>query len=160
MSMLLTGGEVLSLAVQIEKSGHAFYSTVALDSSDPALVELFSFLAAEEDRHLRHFEAVRAELGDFAIDGDDWEETSRYIKATTDGRFFLGEDRAIRAAHAVRDAREALDIAVGFEKDTLLFFHELLAVTPARTQESAERIIEEEKRHVLMLSQKRQALDR
>jgi len=160
MSMLLSGGEVFSLAVEVEKSGHAFYSTVAQESSDRALVELFTFLSEEENRHLRHFEGLRKELGDFAIDGDEWEETSNYIKATTDGRFFVGEDRAIRAAHAVRDARDALDIAIGFEKDTLLFFHEILAVTPERTRESAHRIIEEEKRHVLMLSQKRQALAR
>jgi hypothetical protein len=56
--------------------------------------------------------------------------------------------------------REALDIAVGFEKDTLLYFHEILAVTPERSREAARQIVEEEKRHVLMLSERRKALPR
>ena len=160
MSMLLSGGEVLSLAMEIEKSGHAFYSTVAEDGSDPALVEFFRFLAAEESRHLRYFEALRGELGDFSIDAEGWEETSGYIKATTDGRFFTGEGRAIGAAKGVSGFREALDVAISFEKDTLLFFYEILSVTPERTRESVREIVEEEKRHVLMLSQRRRDLAR
>jgi rubrerythrin len=160
MSMLLSGGEVFSLAMEIEKSGNAFYRTVAGMTRHAELAELFGFLAAEETRHLEFFRSLQRELGDFTVDRDEWEETSRYIRATTEGRFFVGEDRAILAARGVGSVREALDVAVGFEKDTLLFFHELLAVTPALSQDAARRIVDEEKRHVLMLSERRAALAR
>jgi len=42
-----------------------------------------------------------------------------------------------------------------FEKDTLLFFYELLNVTPPKARDAAKAIVEEEKRHVQLLSDRR-----
>lgn len=158
MSMLLSGNEVFAMAMEIEKSGHAYFSTVAGDTTDPEIRELFTFLAKEETRHYEFFRGLQGKVGDLEVDRDEWEETSSYIKAMTDGRFFIGEAPAIAAARRVGSMREALDTAIGFEKDTLLFFHEILAVTPERSRESAKQIADEEKRHILMLSERRKAL--
>ena len=158
MSMLLSGAEVFSLAMEIEKSGNAFYSTVAAETSDAALRELFTFLAREEMRHHEFFRALAGRIGELEVDREAWEESSAYIRAMTDGRLFVGQERAIHAARGVRSVREAIDTAIGFEKDTLLFFHEIVAVTPERSRQAARQIIEEEKRHVLALSQRRDAL--
>ena len=157
MSMLLSGNEVFSLAMEIEKSGNAFYSTVAGDTSDAVISELFTFLAREEARHYEFFRDLAGRIGELEIDREEWEETSAYIKAMTEGRFFVGEDKAIHAAREVQSMRAALDTAIGFEKDTLLFFHEILAVTPDRSKDAARQIVEEEKRHVLMLAERRRA---
>jgi rubrerythrin len=156
--MLLSGNEVLSLAMEIEKSGYAFYRTVAGDTPDAALRELFTFLAGEESRHYEFFRGLQSQSGDFAVDQEEWEETSRYIRATTDGRFFIGENRAIQAARGAGSAREAIGTALSFEKDTLLYFHEILAISPARSQDAARKIVDEEKRHVVMLSERRKGL--
>ena len=55
----------------------------------------------------------------------------------------------------MKEPLQAIDIAIGFEKDTLLFFYELLNVTPAKAREAVKAIVEEEKRHVLLLSERR-----
>ena len=46
-------------------------------------------------------------------------------------------------------------LSTGFEKDTLLFFYELLNVTPPKARDAARAIVEEEKRHVQLLSEQR-----
>lgn len=46
-------------------------------------------------------------------------------------------------------------IAIDFEKDPLLFFYELLNVTPPTSREAAQAVIAEEKRHVQLLSDRR-----
>ncbi len=158
MGILLSGEEVFGLAKEIEKSGHAFYKTVAESFESPELSELFEFLADEEIAHFRFFDRLAAQAPPLAVDADEWEETRAYIKATTDGRFFSGEEKAIRLARDASDPAHALDIAIGFEKDTLLYFHEILGVTPAESRAAAREIVEEEKRHVRMLSEKKRAL--
>jgi rubrerythrin len=92
------------------------------------------------------------------VQSEDWDEISEYIKATTDSRFFIGEEKAIKYAKNAKDAEEAIDIAIGFEKDTLLFFYEILNVTPEGSKDAAQKIVNEEKRHVRLLSEKKKEL--
>ena len=155
MSILLSGTEVFSLAMEIEKSGYAYYKTVADSTDDGALKTLFDFLADQEIQHYEYFKSLEAEIGEITISEEEWEATSEYIKASVDSRFFIGEDRAIMAAQNVADPINAIDVAIGFEKDTLLFFYELLNVTPEKSKDTTQKIVEEEKRHILMLTKKR-----
>jgi len=157
MSILLSGSEVFSMAMEIEKSGYAFYKTVAGTSGSEPLKQLFTFLAEQEIQHYEFFEKLSKENAEFDINEDDWEEISDYIRATTESRFFIGEDKAINLAKSVSDPEEAIDIAIGFEKDTLLFFYELLNVTPEASKNAAQQIVEEEKRHIRLLSEKKHA---
>lgn len=155
MSILLSSEEIFGLAKQIEKSGQAYYQAVAQSTRSAPLKELFDHLAEQESRHYAYFERLSRQYPELEIDQEGWEQTSAYIKATSDSRFFIGEDKAIRLAKTVEDPIAAIDIAIGFEKDTLLFFYELLNVTPPASRAAAAAIVEEEKRHVQMLAERK-----
>jgi len=158
MSVLMSEQEVFSMAMEIEKSGKAFYTTMIANAPDNMTKELFEYLAGEEQRHYDYFYKLSKESGNIIIQTDDWEDISEYIKATTDSRFFIGEDKAIKAAKDAKDVLEAINIAIGFEKDTLLFFYELLNVTPEGSKKAAQAIVDEEKKHIMLLSEKRKLL--
>ncbi len=158
MSILLSSAEIFDLAKAIEKGGQAYYQTVASSTASPELKELFAHLAAEELKHYRTFEKLARDYPQLEVDAEEWSQTSAYIRATSDSRFFVGEDKAISLARTVREPLKAIEIAIAFEKDTLLFFYELLNATPARGREAARAIIEEEKRHVLLLSERARQL--
>ena len=158
MGLMLSSEEVFSLAMEIEKSGHAYYTTIAESAGFQEVSELFTFLAEQEIAHYRYFEELKRLAPELVVDAEEWEQASEYIRATTESRFFVGEDRAIQLAKSAKTALEAVDYAIGFEKDTLLYFFELHNVSPPESKESAMKIVEEEKRHVKMLSRKRQDL--
>ena len=155
MSIMLSSAEIFGLAKQIERSGQTYYQAIASTTSSQDLKELFEHLAKEEVRHYHYFDSLSREYPELEVEEAEWEQTRAYIKATTDSRFFIGEDKALSLAKTVQEPLQAIDIAIGFEKDTLLFFYELLNLTPARTREAAKAIVEEEKRHVLLLSEHR-----
>ena len=155
MSIMLSSAEIFGLAKEIEKSGQAYYRTIALSTQSQDLKELFDYLAAQELRHYRYFDQLARDYPELEVDGQEWEQTSAYIRATSDSRFFVGEDKAISLAKTVKEPVAAIDIAIGFEKDTLLFFYELLNVTPPKARDAAKAIVEEEKRHVQLLSDRR-----
>jgi len=155
MSILLSSAEIFDLAKAIEKGGQAYYQAVASSTASPELKELFEHLAGEEVRHYHYFDQLSREYPELEVDAEEWEHTIAYIRATTASRFFIGEDKAISLARTVKEPLAAIDIAIGFEKDTLLFFYELLKLTPAKTREAAKAIVEEEKHHVQLLSDRR-----
>ena len=158
MSVVFSAEEVFSMAMEIEKSGYAYYKTVADGTDNPKLKELFDYLAGEEQRHYAFFESLSKEVTDLNISGEELEQLSEYIQATTESRFFIGEDKAIALAKKTGNVKDAIDVAIGFEKDTLLFFYEVQNVTPQKTKKAAGEIIEEEKRHVMRLLEKKREL--
>ena len=155
MSIMLSSTEIFGLAKEIEKSGQAYYQSIASTTSSQDLRQLFEHLAKEEVRHYRYFDKLEREYPELEVNDEEWEQTRAYIQATTDSRFFIGEDKALSLAKTVKEPLQAVDIAIGFEKDTLLFFYELLNLTPAKAREAAKAIVEEEKRHVQLLSDRK-----
>jgi rubrerythrin len=119
---MLSSEEIFGLAKEIERSGHAYYRTIADSTASADLKELFDYLAEQELAHYRFFDQLSRDYPELEVDGEEWEQTSAYIKATSDSRFFVGEDKAISLARTVKEPLAAIDIAIGFEKDTLLFF--------------------------------------
>jgi rubrerythrin len=158
MSILLSSAEIFDLAKAVEKGGQAFYQAVASSTSSPELKELFTYLAGEEVKHYHTFEKLARDYPELEVDAEEWGQTSAYIQATSEARFFVGEDKAISLARTVKEPLQAVEAAVAFEKDTLLFFYELLQVTPSKGKAAAKAIIEEEKRHVLLLSERARSL--
>jgi len=59
---------------------------------------------------------------------------------------------ALAAADQAQDEKEAIHMAMGFEKETLLFFYNLRDLVPDRQQKTIQRIIDEEKKHVRRLA--------
>jgi len=157
MSIMLSSEEIFGLAKEIENSGHAYYRTIADSTDSGELKELFGYLAEQELAHYRFFDQLSRDYPELEIDGEEWEQTKAYIKATSDSRFFAGEGKAISLARTVKEPLAAIDIAIGFEKDTLLFFYELLNLTPPKSQAAARAIAEEEKRHIRLLSERKKS---
>ncbi len=53
----------------------------------------------------------------------------------------------------------AIQYGIGFEKDAILFFSELLPFTDSINKDAVEELIEEEKKHLLYLHQLREKLE-
>ena len=153
MSIFFSIREVVEMAISIERSGEAFYQTASKLAREKSLEELFRYLAGEEGKHLKTFQG----LYDTLKEGPEttpynWEEAKLYLKALVDSRFFTAPDQAINLAKEAKSELEALNSAINFEKDTLLFFYEMLEVIKPGDRDLVKRIVEEEKKHVRRLS--------
>jgi len=145
--------EVLEMAVGTERSGQAFYQTASELVKKKSLKELFQYLAEEEARHLKTFQGLynsfkeRPETTPY-----NWEEAKLYLQALVDSKFFAGPDKAINLAKEAKSELEAINSAIDFEKDTLLFFHQILELIKPQDEKVVKKIIEEEKKHIRRLS--------
>jgi rubrerythrin len=151
--ILIQAGDVIELAMQIERSGETFYRAVAKKAGSEELRAFFEDLADQEVLHFQTF----AELGKATKDAPwlseaEWDEYVRYIEATVQSSFFEGPEKALALADSVTDETEAIRMAIRFERETLLFFYELHDIATGDAQGPIHDIIEAEKSHIRRLA--------
>ena len=149
---LLTGDEILEIAMRLEEKGEAFYIAAAEEATTTEIKTLFDELAIQEQYHRRAFEQMGRDLVQLTLSDEQWEQFQSYAGVLLEQRVFGKPDGALGKVAGVQDEREALQTALDFEKDTLQFFQELRGVVKGADQKTVDRIIGEEEHHVKRLS--------
>ena len=137
--------------MQTEVRGERFYRQAMLKAEREEAKDLFKYLAEQEVHHKELFEGLSSQIVFTEIDPATWEEAIGYIVATVD-RAFFADDAPIRAIPVGDTLEQMIRQAIGFEKQTLLFFYGLRDIVRPANQPIIDQIIDEEKGHVRRLS--------
>ena len=153
----LSEDEVYRVGMCIERAGLDFYTKMAEKSDDPATKRVFRQLARDEKEHLAYFESM--ELGTAgglgARPGELDEDLSRYVCSIVDGGIFRGISAMEGAGRRKFSAEKALELALGVEKDAVLYYSEALAVAKKKgTKAALARLVAEEKAHVVQITKR------
>ncbi|MFZ5652049.1 MAG: ferritin-like domain-containing protein [Bacillota bacterium] len=147
-----SGEEIVDLAIEMERAGKAFYDAASKKVEDPEISALFKRLGREEEKHIDDFQALGQKLSkDFAPNESYVGEYGDYIKAIIDNHVF-NVNNVETLVRNVEVAREALAVALRFEKDSILIFQEFLNVVDDSGREIVKELIEQEKKHIGMLA--------
>lgn len=149
---LLTGDEIIEIAMRLEEKGEAFYNAAAQEATTVETQTLFEELAIQEQYHRRAFQQMGRDLVQLTLSDEQWEQFQSYTGVLLEQRIFDKPEAALGKATVAQDEREALQAAVGFEQDTLQFFRQLRGVVKGADQQTVDRIIGEEEHHVKRLS--------
>lgn len=151
MSILFSASEVVTMAIEIEKNGLNFYNAMAAKSQNEQAIELFTFLAAEEIQHKGTFQKMLDGLKKVELSANDLEEYNNYLGALTSSRVF---NKNVDTEEFVKDLDDlaALNLAIEAEKDSILFYYELLEQSLSEDKADIERVIKEEKSHYAKLT--------
>ena len=150
---VFTAAEGLEMAMEIEKNGETFYNAVAEKSDAPEVKALFEDLAAQERAHYRVFEKmVRGVQSAPELPAAEYDQYQAYLRVALENALFAGSDKALALAEQATDREAALRVALGFEKDTLLFFYDLREMVGDADRKAISSIIREEKKHLRRLA--------
>ena len=157
MGVFFSGEELVRIAVRNEETGYAFYRMAQGKAKSEKMKEFFGYLADQEEVHRQKFMKLAEGIGNSAQPGEpaDRGEVDLYIKAMTDSSLFQGEDKNIVLASKASEEASAVDFAIGFEKDTLLFFYQLADLVHSIHKPMIQTIINEEKEHIRKLAEMR-----
>jgi rubrerythrin len=141
------------MAVETEKSGRQFYEAAARQTQNQNVSGLFTFLAKEEAIHEQKFQALYQTIRESPIDLPyNWDEVVEYLKVISDSRFFLTPGKALSLASEAGGPVEALNAALQFEKETMLFYLEIAGMVAARHRSVVDEIVHQERAHMRKLS--------
>ncbi len=149
---LYSSSEIIDIAKQVEHAGEAFYAEALKYLKSKKVRELFTHLHGEELRHAKLFEKILSE-----IDGDTgpWrqdEEYLAYMRGLVRNQVFPSPEDARQQAAALEDEKAAIMRAISFEKDSILFFHELRNVLAEENRGVIDSLVDEERSHLQALN--------
>jgi rubrerythrin len=150
---VFTAAEALEMALEIEKNGEVFYNAAAEKSDDVEVTALFEDLAAQEQMHYKVFQKMLGGVGSAPeLPAEEYDQYQAYLQSALDNALFSGEDKALALAEKATDRETALRAALGFEKDTMLFFYDLREMVGEADKEAVSRVIGEERKHMRRLA--------
>ncbi len=149
--MAFSTKEIIDIAIGIEDTGYYFYTRCAEKFENPLLKETFSFLADEELLHKAFFESLEPEMKD--AEGVYTTEYFQYLTAMSDGKVFSDKDNIDRAIAEITAPLDAINLALDAEKDSIFYYSELRELYESKTDTltALNKIINEERRHVIIL---------
>jgi rubrerythrin len=153
MSILFSGNEIIDMAMRIEENGRAFYLAAAERAEDENLAAVLRKLADDEVEHKAVFEALyKGDEKYSPAEGYD-KEVDAYIKAMAGAQVFAQGKSVADIAKGAKDVFEVLMLAMGAEKDSILYYTEMARWVQPKDKDVITSIAAEEKSHLKTLMQ-------
>jgi rubrerythrin len=151
MTIIFSAREIAEAAVEKEKLRRGFYENVSELCTNEEMKALFQFLPSEEDKHVAAFAQIRDSLPVESQPAEYSEDMAAYMDSVLDDRLYSEIDAKEFVQKALNN-RDVFRLAIGFEKDAILYFREFLPFLTESDRMIVEELIEQEKGHIRKLA--------
>ncbi|MGM0442774.1 MAG: ferritin-like domain-containing protein [Fibrobacterota bacterium] len=156
--------EIVQIGIEIEKNGEAFYRAAADGAESPEVRTLFADLAGWEMNHVSIFQSIGDEIQNetpLTTEMDENDLAVQYLKATADSHIFVKNKNMEKLAHNCKSEMEALEMALTFEKDSVLLYTAMTSTMKDRSgseKKAIEKMTREEMKHVSIIQEQIQKM--
>lgn len=148
--------EAIELGIEKEKKRRDFYGRVAEHFQEKELKELFVKLRDWEETHIEKFTEIKDSVAEPEPVQSYPGELAGYMEVLVGDKLYNDIEPADFANH-VKTPQDAIQYGIGFEKDAILFFLELMgSLKQEKSREMIRGLIDEEKLHIVYLARLRQ----
>jgi len=158
VSISFSGSELINIAIGIEGRGIAFYDIMTRSTKNAVARDVFQYLADMEREHIQTFQSMLTEADKYQFPETYAGEYTAYLRALVDSAVFTDDFVTSEMATKASSDIEAMELAIGAEKDSILFYYEMKDIMPQRAQPTVNKIIAEEKSHLRQLSELKKKL--
>ena len=151
MTVIFSAREIAEAAVEKERKRKGFYAAVCELSTDEKMKALFQFLTKEEERHVATFSQIRDKLPQETHPDEYSEDMQAYMDSVIDDQLYSNIDSKAFVKKAINTGN-VFRLAIGFEKDAILYFREFLPYLSPSDRTVIEELIDQEKGHIRMLA--------
>lgn len=151
MANIFAGSEIVEIGIQIEKNGRDFYHTLVGRSKNEKAKDMFSFLAGQEEEHIKAFQKILESVHKYEPPESYPGEYFSYMKALAEEYIFTKKDKGKEIAGKTKGDREAVELGIKFEKDSIIFYEEMKRVVPESQNRIVDALISQEREHLCKL---------
>jgi len=152
MSNELSVSNIINIAIDIERRGISFYDVMAKSADSESARDVFNNLVVMEREHLEMFQDLLEEVNNLHVAEIPDSRRSGYISSLAKSAVFTDDLITSDMASQADTDVKAIELGINAEKDSLLFYYEIKHILPQRMTQVIDRIIEEEKTHLLQLA--------
>lgn len=157
---LINDLEAIKMAINIERRGQQFYRRAAQKlEHDPDMANVLLDLAQDEEDHAETFQQIYDEFVGNKQDFDDTylyePEVEAYLRAMVETAIFPSDEKQDDVLNKIQSGEDVLRLGIQAEKDSILFYTEMIIYSQLPEAKSAfRRLLKEEKRHLVDLKMK------
>lgn len=158
MGNIFSGSEVVEIGIQIEKNGKDYYNTLMERSRNEKARELFKYLAGEEEKHILTFQKILETVQKYEPLGLDSDEYYAYMNDLASEHVFTQKNKGEEIAKAIKTDKEAIEKAIRFEEDSIVFYEGMKKIVPEYDLKVVEWLIAQEQGHLKQLIELKQKI--
>lgn len=156
---IFRAGEILDMAVQIERQGISFYEACASSSLQRDVLEVFRHLMEQERLHVEIFSQMKAGLVDYSLPETYAGEMRSYVDSFVRDQVFSQQEEAFREGADISDPFTAIEFAIAFEQRSILFYTSIKEVIRQSETKVVDDVIAQEHDHIRRLLRLRHTLE-
>jgi rubrerythrin len=158
MGNIFAGSEIVELGIQIEINGRDFYNTLTEKSKNEKAAQIFRYLSGEEEKHIKVFQDILNKTEKYEPSGLGADEYFAYMNALASDYVFTQKDKGLEIAKTVKDDLEAVNMGIGFEKDSIIFYGGMKKTVPQYDIKIIDELIRQEESHLMKLTELKKSL--
>jgi len=152
-------GEILDMAIQIERQGIRFYEACASAKLRQEVLEVFLYLMDQEHLHVEIFSRMKAGLDDYSLPETYTGEMRSYVDSFVRDQVFYGPAEALPQEAHTEDPFKAIEFGIGFEQRSILFYSALKEAIRRSETNVIDEVISQEHSHIRSLLALRHKLE-
>ncbi len=151
MQDTLNGKEALEMAIRAEEKGLELYKVLARNSKNFHVSQIFKALAREEEKHIEELKKWDKSLASYKPVEAYPGEYILYIKAMAEENVFKCDKACEKSIEKDISEEDAVGAGINFEKDFMLFLHNIKKHIKKGEEKIVNAIIESEEKHLKQL---------
>ncbi len=151
MTNIFSPQEILRIAVKVEERGKKLYETLEKKTAAGKLNDLWKYLKEQEEIHRKTFQGMLDKVGDYIVPELTPGEYGAYIRAIGSSYIFTEELIEKKLKENFASDLEAIDFGLHIEKESILTYSALRQYLMADKWPVLDKVIAEEKEHLVRL---------
>lgn len=153
--------EALKMAIGIERRGERFYilSAEKIEQRDKDAANMLKQLASDEAEHAKVFQELYDSAFEVKDDFDDTylfeSEVVAYFNSMVKNLIFPSDEEQDNILDGIEDVEDVLKLGIQAEKDSILFYTEMIIHSKyVEAKNAFRKLLKEEKKHLRDLTER------
>ena len=140
--------EIVNIAINIEENGKKLYEILETKAKDQKLKATCKYLKEQEEIHLKFFQEMLGNIGDYVIHEFSPGEYEAYLRAIASEYILTQEIIRVKIKEGFHSDLEAIEFGIFVEKESILTYSALRDYVLAGKKEVLDKVINEERKHM------------
>jgi len=152
MANIFSPQEILRIAIKVEENGKKLYEALEKKAASADIRDTWAYLKDQEELHRKTFKDMLDNVGDYIVYEFSPGEYEAYVKAIAAGYVFTPELVEKKTKEGFKSDLEAIDFGIYIEKESILTYSALREYIITEKQPVLDKVIDEEKNHLVKLT--------
>ena len=143
--------EIVKIAINIEENGKKLYAALEGKARDRKLKIMCKYLKEQEEIHHQIFQEMLDNIGEYIVHEFSPGDYEAYLRAIAIEYIFTQEIIRGKVKEGFKSDFEAVEFGIFVEKESILTYSALREYMLAGKQEVLDKVIDEERKHLVDL---------